>query len=52
MPPLAASAFNCLDQYTSNPSNRPYNYAELAVFFPSGNNHQYSKRLPTESWPG
>jgi len=29
--PLTASAFNQLGQYTNNPGNRAYCYAELAV---------------------
>jgi len=31
-----ASAFKQLYQYTSSPGRRGYCYAELAVFFPSG----------------
>jgi len=38
---LAASAFNQLRQYASSPGRRGYCYAELAVFFPSGDrNHR------------
>jgi len=38
---LTASAFNQLGQYTSSPGRRGYCYAELAVFFPSGDrNHR------------
>ena len=48
---LTASAFN---QYASSPGRRGYSYAELAIFFPSGdrNHRQYSLRLLTEGWPG
>jgi len=51
---LTASAFNQLGQYTSSPGRRGYCYAELAVFFSSGDRYhrQYSLRLPTEGWPG
>ena len=51
---LTASAFNQLGQYTSSPVCRSYCYAELAVFFPSGDrdHRQYLLRLSTEGWPG
>ena len=51
---FTASAFKQLGQYTSSPGHWGYCYAELAVFYHSGdrNHRQYSLRLPTEGWPG